>query len=136
MLQNYAIINGINVINVIEYDTPPSNPPPGFEAPIIAVQSDVASPGWTYVGGVFIAPPVPAPTPEELIAQCKATATSILQTTDWTSIADVGDPTKASPYLANQAEFIAYRSTVRNYAVYPVENPTWPTAPTEQWVTV
>jgi hypothetical protein len=136
MLQNYAIINGINVINVIEYDTPPSNPPPGFEAPIIAVQSNVAGPGWTYVGGVFIAPPVPAPTPEDLIAQCKATATGILQTTDWTSIADVGDPAKANPYLANQAEFIAYRSTVRNYAVYPVENPTWPTAPTEQWVTV
>lgn len=67
---------------------------------------------------------------------CKSQATQILNSTDWTSIADVGDPTKANPYLANQAEFIAYRSTVRNYAVYPVENPTWPTAPTEQWVTV
>jgi len=64
---------------------------------------------------------------------CKAQATSILQTTDWTSIADVGDPTKSNPYLVNQAEFIAYRSTVRGYAVNPVENPTFPTAPTEQW---
>ena len=33
----------------------------------------------------------------------------------------------------NQADFVAYRSTVRNYAVNPVENPVWPTAPTEQW---
>lgn len=64
---------------------------------------------------------------------CKAQATSILQTTDWTSIADVGDPTKANPYLVNQTEFIAYRSIVRGYAVNPVENPTWPTQPTEQW---
>ena len=135
MTQRYAIIDDINVINIIDYDTVPSNPPPGFESPIIAVQSDTAKIGWTYVDGVFIAPPTPAPTPEELIAQCKTIATGILQQTDWTSIADVGDPTKANPYLVNQAEFIAYRSTVRNYAVNPVENPTWPTAPTEQWAT-
>jgi hypothetical protein len=133
MLQNYAIIDGINVINVIEYDEQPSNPPPGFESPIIAVQSDSASIGWTYVDGVFIAPPVPAPTPEELIALCKQTAQSILSSTDWTSIADVGDPTKANPYLVNQAEFIAYRSTVRNLAVNPIVDPVFPTAPTEEW---
>jgi hypothetical protein len=133
MTQRYAIIDGINVINVIDYDTAPSNPPPGFDSPIIAVQSDTASPGWTYVDGVFIAPPIPTPTPEELIAQCKATATAILQSTDWTSISDVGDPTKANPYLVNQADFIAYRSTVRGYAVNPVVDPVFPTSPTEQW---
>jgi hypothetical protein len=64
---------------------------------------------------------------------CKAQATSILQSTDWTSIADVGDPTKANPYLINQTEFIAYRSAVRGYAVNPVVDPVFPTAPTEQW---
>jgi hypothetical protein len=133
MLQNYAIIDGINVINIIQYEEQPTNPPPGFESPIIAVQSDTAGIGWTYIDGQFIAPPVPAPTPEELIFQCKQKATTILQSTDWTSIADVGDPTKANPYLINQAEFIAYRSTVRGYAVNPVANPVWPTAPTEQW---
>ena len=129
----YAIIDLTIVVNIIDYDTPPSNPPAGFEPPIIAVQSDVAQIGWTYVDGVFIAPYVPPPTPEELIAQCKAQATTILQSTDWTSIADVGDPTKANPYLINQAEFIAYRSTVRGYAVNPVVDPVFPTAPTEQW---
>jgi hypothetical protein len=129
----YAIIDGINVINVIDYDEQPSNPPPGFEEPIIAVQSDVAQIGWTYVDGVFIAPPVPAPTPEQLIALCKSTATSILSQTDWTAIPDVADPLKSNPYLENQAEFVAYRSTVRNYAVNPVVDPVWPTQPTEQW---
>jgi hypothetical protein len=64
---------------------------------------------------------------------CKSQATAILNSTDWTSIADVGDPTKANPYLINQTEFIAYRSTVRGYAVNPVVDPTWPTQPTEQW---
>ena len=129
----YAIIDLTVVINIIDYDTPPSNPPPGFESPIIAVQSDTAGPGWTYVDGQFIAPTPPTPTPEELIVQCKTTATSILNATDWTSIADVGDPTKANPYLINQAEFISYRSTIRNYAVNPVTDPVWPTQPTEQW---
>ena len=64
---------------------------------------------------------------------CKVQATTILNATDWTSIADVGDPTKSNPYLVNQAEFIAYRSTVRGYAVNPVTDPVFPTAPTEQW---
>ena len=129
----YAIIDLTVVVNIIDYDTPPSDPPAGFESPIIAVQSDTAQIGWTYVDGQFIAPPVPAPTPEELITQCKQQATGILNSTDWTSIADVGDPTKANPYLINQAEFIAYRSTVRGYAVNPVVDPIWPTQPTEQW---
>lgn len=128
----YAIIDGINVINVIDYDTPPSNPPPGFELPIIAVQSDTAAPSWTYVDGVFIAPPVPSPTPEQLIAQCKQTAASILYSTDWTTIPDVADP-QYTPYLINQQEFKQYRAVVRNYAVNPVVDPVFPTAPTEQW---
>jgi len=87
----------------------------------------------------------PKPTQEELDAlwpstedfylkqNCKAQAISILNATDWTSIADVGDPTKSNPYLVNQAEFIAYRSTVRALAVNPVVNPVFPTQPTEQW---
>jgi hypothetical protein len=64
---------------------------------------------------------------------CKTQASQILQATDWTSIADVGNPDMANPYLVNQADFIAYRSQVRAYAVNPVENPVWPMQPTEQW---
>lgn len=72
---------------------------------------------------------------DETIAKqnCSAQAKQILQDTDWTSIADVGDPTKSNPYLVNQAAFISYRSTIRNYAVNPVTDPVFPTAPTEQW---
>jgi hypothetical protein len=64
---------------------------------------------------------------------CADQAKAILTATDWTSIADVGNAEMSNPYLVNQAEFIAYRSTVRGYAVNPVVDPVWPTPPTEQW---
>jgi len=47
-MKKYAIIDGQNVINVVEYETAPKNPPPGFEEGIIAVQVDRVAPGWTY----------------------------------------------------------------------------------------
>lgn len=76
-------------------------------------------------------PPTPyVPTADEN----KATATALLQATDWTTIADVGNPQMSNPYLANQAEFIAYRNAIRNIAVYPTEgNIDWPVVPTENW---
>jgi hypothetical protein len=64
---------------------------------------------------------------------CKDRASSLLYATDWTTIADVADPTKSNPYLMNQAEFTAYRSQVRALAVNPVVNPVWPTMPTAKW---
>ena len=66
---------------------------------------------------------------------CKEQASGRLYATDWTTIADVADPTKSNPYLTNQAEFIAYRSQVRALAVNPVLNPTFPPVPTAQWGT-
>jgi hypothetical protein len=129
----YAIIDGVNVINVIDYDVAPSNPPPSFESPVIAVQSDTAGVGWTYVDGQFIAPPTPAPTPEFLISACKNYAVSLLNATDWTTIPDVANPSASSPYLMNQGAFIAWRSQVRALAINPVANPVFPTQPTEQW---
>jgi len=45
----------------------------------------------------------------------------------------VADPLKSNPYLINQADFVAYRSIVRGYAVNPVVDPVFPTTPTEQW---
>ena len=65
--------------------------------------------------------------------QNKTQATQILSSTDWTSIADVADPAKSNPYLTNQAEFTAYRSTVRAIAVNPTWDAVFPIAPTEQW---
>lgn len=66
------------------------------------------------------------------IAECKVQAMSLLASTDWVNQPDVRDPAN-SPHLTNAAEFDAYRLAVRQYAVYPVTDPVWPTLPTEQW---
>lgn len=60
-LQTYAIINTNtgNVENIIQYENQPTNPPPAFDSNYIAVQSDQAGPGWTYVDNTFIVPPQP-----------------------------------------------------------------------------
>ena len=64
----------------------------------------------------------------------KATASSLLAGSDWTTIADVASPTN-NPYLGNQADFIAYRNTIRAIAVYPPAGEiVWATPPTEIWV--
>lgn len=88
----------------------------------------------------------PKPTQEELDALWiptqeadskaanKATASSLLAGTDWTTIADIALP-EANPRLANQDEFIAYRQVIRQIAVYPPAGDiVWATPPTEVWL--
>lgn len=78
----------------------------------------------------YIPPPPYVPTTDDN----KQTAISLLQQTDWTTIADVGNPQMANPYLANQTDFIAYRNSVRQIALNPVAgNLDWPTLPDEVW---
>ena len=97
---------------------------------------------FTVITGPVVESEVPDDyqTPQELEMQAeanKATATQLLQATDWTTIADVGNPQTSNPYLANQSAFIQYRNAVRQYAVYPTPgNINWPTLPTEDWVKV
>lgn len=67
----------------------------------------------------------------------KAKAMQLLQATDWTVASDVGNAQMSNPYLANQAEFIAYRNKVRKYAISPIEgNIEWATKPEEVWQTI
>ena len=65
------------------------------------------------------------------LTACKSQAQQLLQATDWDTLPDV---TTSSPRLANQADFLAYRSTIRALVVRPVVNPAWPTVPTGVWV--
>jgi len=66
----YAIVKNGVVVNVIEYETQPSTPPPGFEAGHVAIQADAVSPGWHYTNGQFTDPNPPEvvemPTPMSL----------------------------------------------------------------------
>ena len=96
----------------------------------------------------WLSPDIPQPTEQEVndeiialdvqapLNACKQQASQLLYETDWTTIADVADPTKSNPYLLNQAEFTAYRSSLRQLAVYPEAAPVWPVKPTEQWSSI
>ena len=71
---------------------------------------------------------------QQIQAQNSATAKQLLTDTDWTAVASVADPAVSNPYLTNQAEFLAYRSTVRNLGVNATTTPaTFPTVPTATW---
>ena len=85
--------------------------------------------GWKNITGSW-----PLPPPPPTAAENQATASGILSSTDWTTIADVASPSN-NPYLGNQADFIAYRNTIRAIAVYPTAGEVvWPTPPTEVWL--
>jgi hypothetical protein len=79
-MQTYAIIKGNLVENIIEYDSQPTTPPPGFDKGYTAVQTDRASPGWLYENGEFIdtTPPVaPMPAAKTLAEQILASPTDL-----------------------------------------------------------
>jgi hypothetical protein len=66
--------------------------------------------------------------------EVKAKAAKLLTDTDWVEIPSVSN-TANIPHLANYAEFITYRLALRLIAVNPIEQPIWPIAPAEQWIT-
>lgn len=71
---------------------------------------------------------------QQIAAQNKATATQLLQATDWTCTVDITNPQYSNPYLMNQDAFLAFRSQVRAIAVNPPTTPAvFPTKPDEVW---
>lgn len=83
-------------------------------------------------------PPAPAPVYIPTAEDNKQSAVMALQQTDWTSVADVGNPQMSNPYLSNQADFIAWRSQVREIAVNPIAGilDIWAQMPVEIWKSV
>lgn len=55
-MDKYAIIQNGVVINYIEYESQPENPPPSFPEGTIAVLNNNVGVGYTYSDGVFTAP--------------------------------------------------------------------------------
>lgn len=71
---------------------------------------------------------------QQIAAQNKATATSLLSQTDWTATVDINNPQYSNPYLMNQDAFLNYRSQVRQIAVNPPTIPAiFPNQPQEVW---
>ena len=69
----YAIVKNGVVVNVIEYDSQPTTPPPGFETGHVAIQADAVSPGWHYANGQFTDPNPPTQTTVEIPAPMSLT---------------------------------------------------------------
>ena len=110
-----------------------------YNSPLIENQPITELPAWANCcltkWATAHQPPPPPPPPTA--AQNKSTAVSKLQATDWTTIPDVGDPTKSNPYLSNVQDFVTYRNAVRQYAINPVAGDiNWPVLPQEVWTTV
>jgi hypothetical protein len=55
-MDKYAIIKNGVVVNYIEYESQPSNPPAGFEEGTIAILNNNIGVGYTYKDGVFTQP--------------------------------------------------------------------------------
>lgn len=70
-MNKYAIIQNGLVINYIEYETQPDNPPPSFEEGTIAVLNNNVGVGYIYADGVFTAP---QPFPSWVLVDNKWTA--------------------------------------------------------------
>ena len=106
----------------IEYDDQPNE-----DITVLPEWADNAMAAWTVAN-------TPVPPAPPTAAQNQATASSLLTSTDWTTIADVANPVN-SPYLGNQDAFIAYRNEIRKIAVYPIAGDlVWATPPVEVWL--
>lgn len=69
----------------------------------------------------------PAPPSDLLKLQCKDQARQKLVDTDFSQAIDV------AAILLNKADYDAYRSTVRDLYLYPVDDPQWPDLPVAIW---
>lgn len=96
--------------------------------PLWAINAEIA---WNVAANP---PPPPAPTPEQIQDQNKATASQLLQETDWVEIPSVSNQSN-NPHLINLSEFLTYRNLLRGIAVNPPATPIdpWPIKPAEVW---
>lgn len=58
--------------------------------------------------------------------QCKYISKNLIALCDWSVLSDVK--------ISNKYEFENYRKTLRDYILYPVENPIFPEEPTPIWI--
>lgn len=90
-----------------------------------------------YDSIVWLSPEIPQPTKAAVDARValinamapleatKDEAKRLIAASDWSVLPDVN--------LANQADFVAYRATLRGLITSPVANPSWPTEPQPIW---
>ena len=126
MINNYAIIENNIVVNTTVADEVYA------ESQGWVLLTNEAGIGWSYIDGVFYPPIIPQPTPEQIQAENKQRASTLLLETDWVELPSVSDINNI-PYLLNKAEFIDYRIALRVIVVNPI-NAVFPIKPISEWV--
>ena len=125
-MNRYAIIENNLAINIAIAD-----PEFAFSQGWVACNDEVNI-GWEYVDGNFY--PSPSPTSEQIQAQNKQQASTLLLETDWVELPSVSDINNI-PYLLNKAEFIDYRIALRVIVVNPSEvDIEFPSIPSAIWI--
>ncbi len=148
-MANYAIINietGI-VENVSVWDgIEPWSPPDGY----IAIETTTAGPGWSYADGEFFPPPIPEPTPAEVLSSQSAKLQGLTQLASSQKVAltnristlnDAIELEEATPeevaelpirqaQLLNWKRYAIYLGRVTSQEGWPLEVE-WPVQPTE-----
>ncbi len=130
---DWMIQNNCMYVNVyLPYDPTTQKLIPA--TPYIQIDDPAQPLNWVYTVSVEQL------TPEEIIAyqnnlaaKIAAQAQSLLTATDWTAIPSVADPAQSNPYLANQAEYINWRSKVRAIAINPSYDSVIPEQPKDIW---
>jgi hypothetical protein len=88
-----------------------------------------SAPEWSYVSGQ----PPQYPPADEVKETNKLNAENLLKEVDFTTYADVSDPTNP-PYLSNVEDFKIYRKQLREIAVNPPSTlAKFPKKPVEIW---
>lgn len=127
MSNKYAIIENSIVVNSVV-----AEPEFAQEQGWVELVGD-AGIGWSYIDGQFIAPQPIQPTPEEIQAQNKAQAESLLQATDYLESQSIRN-TALTPHLVNVDEIDSYRLQLRAIAINPPSTTIeWPTKPDNIW---
>ena len=118
-MAKHAIIDAHgNVVNTIELDPAAlTTSPPEWVAPqgFTIQQSDVAGVGWTYLNGVFTAPPAQAPTAQQQLSAFISTVQSAINASDETmkrvqEAISLGTNSATSPDVV---AFVQYRRALR-----------------------
>lgn len=133
LMKTYAIVNSVTglVENIIVWDGVSEwDAPDGF----LAVLADETGIGWSYVDGVFVAPPLapmPTPTPSEILAANTAThdallAQATLAIAPLQDAVDLEDATVAE--IALLKLWKQYRVAV-NRVDLTLPDPVWPLQP-------
>lgn len=84
-MPNYAIIENGTVVNIVIWDGVSEWTPGERQTALKIKDSDTVAIGYTVANGEFIAPVVPVPTQEELVAEAEYQKTQILQTINETT---------------------------------------------------